>query len=242
MRTICLVTLLALVASGASFAADADIDVYTGTNLIGISRVPFEPQPWTAVGDPGVFNAFTNFELSGKLYRFVATTGSYAPAWLRFNPSAFGNCLLGDAYWLYNTTGVQKLVTYAAVADGVPDGGGIQTDMWLSLPGKQVDGLDLGGAHMIGHPFEHNTPLNHTLTNGDGVWLTDGTELKTLTEAKDAGWCSDTFYRFDNASGQYQTTRPRFGAYNYLAPDVGYWFYTNKDNLALILPSEDHVW
>ena len=243
MRTICLVILLALVASGASFAADADIDVYTGMNLIGISRVPFDPAPWN-VGGTGIFNLeFTNLELNGKLYRYDNTTGGYMSPWSRFNPSGFGNCLLGDAYWLSNTTGVQKLVTYAAVEDGVPDGvSGLMTDMWVSLPGVQGDGQDIGGVHMIGHPFEHNTPLNHTLTNGDGIWLTDGTELKTLKEAKAAGWCGDTFYRYNIGTGGYDTVAPRFATYNYLAPDLGYWFGTNKDNLALILPSSDHVW
>lgn len=231
-------TVALLMVAGVAYATpggDGDIDVYTGMNTIGISRVPFVAEPWNA-GGTGVFNPeFTNIQLHGRLYKVDATTGAYN-TWNRFSPAAFGNCLLGDGYWLNNTTGVQKSVVYTAVADGVPSNN-VMTDMWVSLPGNQLDGEDKGGNHLIGLPFDHQTNINKTLTNGDNIFVTDGTELKTLKDAATAGWCLDTFSYWDNASGQYRTARPRFGTVNYLSPDRGYWFTTKLDNLALIIPA-----
>jgi len=155
--------------------------------------------------------------------------------------NAFGGILLGEGYWL-NCEGSGGTVSNEIV--GIPDGvpsGGTMTDMWISLPGHQTDGLDAGGWHIIGHPFNHATCVNKIAGGnesyvGDHIWFTDGTTLKTWEEAVYATWVDYKFSgneSFGGADVQYDG-----GGYDtYLRPGKGYWVNTYKDNLAMIIPA-----
>ncbi len=68
-----------------------------------------------------------------------------------FDPDAFGKVLLGEGFWLYQTQG--GTISIVGIPDGVPDSSNNMTDMWISLPGNQLDGVDEGGWHLFGHPF-----------------------------------------------------------------------------------------
>jgi hypothetical protein len=225
MKTLVLVLALMMVVAGASVAATATIDLYSfagGANLVACPLVPFNPDPAVAFGSLG--------DLSGMLARFDATTGSDMVYDAQWGPdTTFGNLLLGDGFWL---TAGDTTVTYTGVANGVPDATGAKTDMWISLPGNQYDGLDAGGVHLIGNPYA-------SYVDKSLISFTDGTTLKSWNDAaypsEGDAWVTDSIGGFDGATGNSVTISLGFGDREDMEPARGYFVTTLKDNLAMII-------
>jgi len=205
------------------------VDLYYANgpwNFIACPLVSFDPAPESV---------FAGVDIFYNLFRYDAPTASEYV--YDGDPSGpFGNILLGDGYYLANTGNVPSF-SYSGVPDGVPDGNGTMTDMWISLPGVQGD-AGQGGWHLIGHPFNHDTPTNGAGGTGDNIWFTDGTTLKTWDEAVNAGWVQESMQYFDNASGNSLVmTYQGWGDDDTLRAKTAYWVLTMKDNIALIIPA-----
>jgi len=225
MRTLGLVLALLVVGSGMCVADSVTVDLYPGWNYIACPLVPFDPAPESV---------FAGVDIFYNLFRFDAPTGGVL---YYEDPSGpFGNILLGDGYYLNNQSGATSF-SYSGVPDGVPDGNGTMTDMWISLPGIQGD-PGQGGWHLIGHPFNHDTPTNGPGATGDNIWFTDGTTLKTWDEAVSAGWVADNMQYFDAPTqGVLVMTYQGWGNDDTLRAKTAYWLQTMKDNIALIIPA-----
>ena len=235
MKTFGLALALALAMSGAATADVATFDVYSGYNFVGPTLVPFDPAPTS------VFSAI-DVAWTDTLTRLDAPSQGWVPYW-DWDPATFGNILLGDGYMLYSVTG-DETITYDGVPDGVPDGLGNMTDMWISLPGYQLDAGDEGGTHLIWTPFAHGIPFNEVFYGFDGanIKVTDGTQTLTLLEAASVPyeWLQEPFIYFDNASTSWLQAGYLTGVYatDEMEPGVAYLVTTNKDNLALIIPAD----
>ncbi|MGQ9455362.1 MAG: hypothetical protein ACUVRS_10620 [Armatimonadota bacterium] len=224
MRTLGLVVVLLVVGSGVCLAVVTTVDLYEGWNYVACPLVPFDPDP---------YSVFEGVSIDYNLFRWDAPSQSE----MHFGDEGFGNILLGDGYYLNNVDSASGF-TYNGVPDGVPDASGTMTDMWISLPGNQLDGADAGGWHLIGHPFNHDTPTNGSLGNGDNIWFTDGTTLKTWDEAVEAEWVESSMQYFDGVSqGQMTMTYQGWGNDDTLRAGKSYWVRTYKDNLAMIIPA-----
>jgi len=227
MKTLGLVLALVIVASGACVAANVTYDIFDGWNLVCAPLVPFNPDP------NDVFDG-APYGVDGLLTRFDAPSSGNI-TYDSLDPQAFGNILLGDGYWLYSYGG--GTIDFDGVPDGVPDGSGNMTDMWISLPGNQLDGQDAGGWHLIGHPFNHDTPVDDGSGTGANIYFTDGTTLKNWSEAAAAGWVADAMITYDNVAGNLNVQFDGLGDDDTLRPAHGYWLFTYKDNLAMIIPA-----
>lgn len=229
MKTLSLILGLVFLIGGAAMAETVVYDTYAGWNLISFPCVPFNPEPSAVLG---------NYEMmfSGILQRHdAATQAAVQYDSFAVPPTEFGNVLLGEGYWLYYPEG--GTVTYEGVADGVPGING-PTDMWISLPGNADPNVE-GGWHMIGHPFNHDTPIDPNFDwTGSGVFFTDGTELKTWSEAVTANWVYDSAYYTDAQTGNQYTAGFFFNDDDHLRANVGYYVFTKKDNLAMIIPAQ----
>lgn len=232
MRTLGLVLALLVMGCGVSVADSVTVDLYNVAgpwNYFGLPLVPFDSDPYSVLAGVNIdFNLFRwDAPSQGELY---------------FEPGgAFGNCLLGDGYYLNNSDSASSF-TYSGVPDGVPDGGGTMTDMWLSLPGNQLDANvnppDGGGWHLIAQPFNHDTPTNGAGGTGDNIWFTDGTTLKTWGEAVAADWVESSMQYSDPITqGAPVMTFEGWGDDDTLRAKMAYWVKTKKDNLALIVPA-----
>ena len=244
MRTFYLMLALMVLLAGAAAADVAQIDVYTGYNRISAPLVPFDPKPswapdWAL---PGVFGNDLDVDFTDQLTRYDAPMGNTLIYDFSSVPGAFGYILLGDGFTLYHGGG-QVQVNYDGVPDGVPDGLGNMTDMWISLPGLQGPEGDTGGWHLIGQPYAHSTDFNEAEYSWDGlnIKITDGTILLPLIDASfpPYEWIDLPFVWLDGATQNSQTVgyRSYFDNDDCLRPGLGYLVHTNKDNLALILPS-----
>ncbi len=243
MKTLVLVLALMMVAGGVSVADTVSFDLYGQWNLVSCPLVPFVPAPWNGLSgvEKGVFDP-VDIDFMGSMSRWDAASQGQI-GWSQFNPGDFGNILLGEGYWVYQgdpqgPSPVQT-VSYSGVPDGVPDANGVKTDMWISLSGQQGDG-DLGGWHLIGHPFNHEVCISKEPGNllGDNITITDGTTLKTWGEAVAEGWVNDPMTTWDGVSQGENSVGYFFAADEYLRPGHGYWVRTNKDNLAMIIPAD----
>jgi len=231
MKTLVLVLAMVAVLGGMVVADTATYDVYNDWNCISAPLVPYDPDP---------VSVFSGVTINGKLSRFDATVQS-GVSYLRADPASFGNVLLGDGYWLQTNVGEGNSLTisFQGIADGVPDSSGNLTDMWISLPGDQYDEADNGGWHLIGQPFNHDTATSINAAQGDHIFLTDGTYLKTWKQAVTDNWCGNAFIAFDaSAQSGYNVGYLRTASDDTLHAGYGYWFQTKKDNLALIIPSD----
>ncbi len=154
------------------------------------------------------------------------------------NPGSFGGCVLGDAYELYAHATQGTLVTtvsYAALGDGVPNSG-VMTDAWVALPGNQLDPKGLGGWHLVGQPFAHNTYI------GD-LAFTDGNNYYTW--ARPPAMPPEVPVRLGLTpicgGGLYQRKMFDVGIAmdfdDHLRAGQGYEFHTDINNIAMIIPS-----
>lgn len=223
MKTLVLVLALMVVVVGACVADTVTYDVYGGWNLISCPLVPFNP-------DPAAVFAAAPQGIDGLLSRTDPSSGGIT--YDALDPTGFGNCLLGDGYWLQCFSGPTTL-SYTGVPDGVPDGSGAMTDMWISLPGNS--NTNSGGWHQIGHPFNHATPVDDGSGTGANVLFTDGTTLKTWSEAAAAAWVNDNMSGANASSGGFTVQFDGLGDDDHLRAGKGYWIYTYKPNLAMII-------
>lgn len=227
MKTLVLMLALMLVIGGGVLAETATIDVYTGFNLVAAPLVPINPDPLSvfAGAADGIDGVLSRYEPTGGIVGYDS-----------LDPSLFGNVLLGDGFWLNVYSGAQTL-SYEGVPDGVPDGAGVKTDMWISLPGNS-DAADAGGIHLIGQPFAHNTLVDPTgAGTGSGIFFTDGTSLKNWSEAVAATWVSDTIAGYNAVGGIFDVKYDGLGYTDTLEAGRGYWVTTYKDNIAMIIPA-----
>lgn len=219
MKKLGLVLALVFMVGGAAIAADVSYDVYQGWNLIAAPIVPLDPDP---------VNVLNGLTIMNRIQRFDAASGGDV-LYARGAESDFGSILLGDGYWLYVDSEAGATVTYSGVEDGVPTNG-VKTDMWLSLPGVQGDETTQGGWHLIGHPYNHETPVG---VDGANITFTDGTTVKTWKQAVDDGWVDGYMYGFEG--GEFSVGYTRFAEQSTLLPFHGYWLYTYKGNIAMII-------
>lgn len=165
-RSLKLLALLvsAVLLSGAGVWADtATIIIRPGDNWVAPPLVPFDPDP---------ASVFAACIADCALTKFDPTTEQP----VSYGSAGFGNILLGDGVKVFNPTSTTFVCTY----EGVPDGNGVMTDMWVFLVGNQVDGQNSGGMHWVGHPFYHDTPIA-------ACHVTDGASLLTFEEAVGTG-------------------------------------------------------
>ena len=221
-RSLKLLALLvsAVLLSGAGVWADtATIIIRPGDNWVAPPLVPFDPDP---------ASVFAACIADCALTKFDPTTEQP----VSYGSAGFGNILLGDGVKVANPTSTTFVCTYEGVPDGVPDHNGVMTDMWVSLPGNQVDGQNSGGMHWVGHPFYHDTPIA-------ACFVTNGSSLLTLEEAVTAGWI-DGLWNYMDAETQtvYTAGLASLGANDtWLRATHMYEVQSHLDNLAFIVPA-----
>ncbi|MHB9036839.1 MAG: right-handed parallel beta-helix repeat-containing protein [Armatimonadota bacterium] len=208
----------------------ASYPVFAGWNYIATPLAPFNSDPLDLL-------SATAEQLDSALSGWNSPVQSYLQwnAWEEPAGSSFGGMLLGDGYQYYVQTAYN--IAYNGFPDALPAGYS-KTDVVISLPGNQSSSVN-GGWHMIGTPFNHDIPVDSGNNTGDLVYLTNGATVKTWGDAVNAGWCQSDFQGFDGSTqGGISITYDGFGDDTYLRAGRGYWFYTAKDNLALIIPAD----
>jgi len=233
MRKVCLLTLVGVLLAGCAAFAVTNYTNYTETfypgfegsnvdNWFSVRGVPIGKEVggsfvgMNPVGDPlTIFGADVFWHIDGgKITRLDPTTNNII-GWYddtTGHDTNFGNLLLGEGYMVTVDDGTGYSINYAGIPDGVPDAGGVKTDMWISLPWND------GGAGMVwvGMPFNHEVDITHDFTypmgdpnyllNTDKVWVTDGTQTVTLYDATFMlGWLMQGWSSQDNVTGNIRT-------------------------------------
>ena len=224
MKTLVLVLALTAVVGGACVAETASFDVYAGWNNVALPIVPFNP-------DPEAVFANAPQGIDGLLTRWDPSSGGIT--YDALDPDAFGKCLLGDGYWLQCWSGAT--ISFDGVPDGVPDNAGNKTDMWISLPGNQ--NTNSGAWHHIGHPFNHDTPVDDGSGVGTNILFTDGTVMLNwaTASAPPYNWVDTYMTGWNPASGGFYVQFDGLGDDDHLRVGNGYWIKTYKANLAMII-------
>lgn len=223
MRTFLLVLAMTMVVAGASVAATATIDLYEGWNLISAPLVPFDSDPMSVFAD-------ATYGIDGLLSRTDPLYGGVA--YDEYDPELFGGVLLGDGFWYLAYSGGDGQLSYEGVESGVPDGTGVKTDMWISLPGTGSD----GAWHTIGNPFAEDVAIDSGSGSGDNIFFTDGTDVKNWEEAVYEGWVADTIYGADQYGGV-AISYDGYGDDDMLRATKGYEILTYVPNIAMIIPA-----
>jgi len=244
MKTL-VVVLALLVASSAAFAAEtqtATITVYNSFSWVGAPIVPITasyPNTPLIFGPAGV-----DIEWTGSITRLDAPTGNLVDYWA-WDPAQQWSVLLGEGYVIDMRAdtggGYPKTVTFTGIKDGVPDLLGNQTDMWISLPGNQIDGVNEGGWHFIATPFNHAIPFNIDPYDGANIKVTDGNTVRTLLDAAtvDPVWIEEP-WTYLQSNGNQGNAGYLSGVYDsdQMEPGLMYIVKTRVDNLALIIPAK----
>lgn len=265
MKTLTLVLALLLVSSVAFAATEtAQMDVYgRGFSYIGPPLVPITTSfPNTPeIFEPAGVYVTDESTMEGTITRFDAPSQGmidYYPGDTEWS------LLLGEGYQVdYRQGGPAKSagqwvpihVVYTGVEDGVPDADGTMTDMWISLPGNQLDAGSAGGWHWISCPFNHeihfnvnwesddNDGLNIKVTDGNIVRSIGDASTNHLTPPASDQWIDGQFNYF---LGQYQGWQTAGWDIDnndttVMSPGRCYMVKTFVDNLALIIPAYDPV-
>lgn len=125
-------------------------------------------------------------------------------------------CRWDTGYWLHVDGFTAPTMSY----EGDPN----DRDSWVPLGAE--------GTAIIGCPFDSSVEW-------EDVLVTDGLQIKTMTQARDAGWLDSILYGWDPANGGSMT---QVGLPDDWVDDTsidpwkGYWCTTNTDGLALIMP------
>lgn len=237
MKTLVLVLALMVVVAGAAMAEPVTFDIYQGWNMIAVPTAPFSPavpdvlKTTEGIGIP-VLDCLSTFDtVSGSDYGYNAETAEWYPG-----------MNLGTGYWLWYEGDVNPdtgtlTLQYDGFPNGLPDtAGGPRTDMWISLPGSDFDGdgvCEAGNWHMIGNPYAHYVDIG---VGGVNIKFTDGNEVKTWSEAcaEPGAWVSSNMVGF--LAGSDLVTGFAGGDQTpCLVPGCGYWLWTNRPNLAMII-------
>lgn len=222
--TISLLVVLAVVALCASASAAVvtkSDQLYPGWNFIAMDGVPINPSPVSvlAVLTPPDPLLGEGEALDGRLFRMDAVYQGQI-AYDHYQPEAFGNFLLGDAYWvLADHTDVYD---YSALND-VDD-----MDIWISLP--------RAGMQFVGNPFSYDFPW-------DNAKVTDGNETVSLAvAARERNWLRSTGFWYDaSVQGQLDLDlNDMFPSTTSMLPKHGYMIQTYTDKIALILEAQPH--
>lgn len=225
MKTLVLVLALMVLGAGAAIAEPVAFDVYQGWNLIALPQAPFDPAVPSVFGAVPTVDVLSTFDpIGGSDFPYNLDTAEF-----------FGGIMLGQGYWLWCDS-EQLTVAFEGFPNGLPDTvGGARTDMWISLPGSDPDGdgvTDIGGWHLVGNPYNHLVAVG---VDGANIKFTDGNEVKTWAEACSGAdpWVGDTMTGF--IGGSDVPTGYTEDKLNFLIPAAGYWMWTNKPNLAMII-------
>ncbi|MHB9036462.1 MAG: hypothetical protein ACYC64_07325 [Armatimonadota bacterium] len=212
MKTLGLVLALVCTMGVAASATVVDFYVEPGWSTISCPIVPFNTEP------SAVFAL--QFE-AGAILR----NGSNADYDYWSQPDAnFGNILLGDGYFAYNDYGYAAPCSVDGVLDGVPDGAGVKTDMWISLP--------RAGWNLIGWPY--NTPATIDQDTGAPLMFTDGIDMVSWADAVNVkGWLSGDSMQY--YQGSWNFTGFNYGYEDQLVPGKGYYINTTVPNLAMVI-------
>jgi len=239
MKTLVLVLALMVVATGACVAETVTFDLYQGWTLLAVPQVPFNP------GVTDVFKTPTGAAIPTLDCLATFVNGSDFP----YNSDMkdyWTGLLLGQGYWIWVEQSTipegsdRVTVQYDGVANGVPDSTGAKTDMWISLPGVDLDGdtvNDSGSWHMIGNPFNQFVDL----TAPGAITFTNGTTTKTWAEACAPGpdkWVDEYMGGFVGSDLPSSYLGWDAGYIPYLLPAAGYWIFTYQPNLAMIVKAD----
>lgn len=197
---------LALAVSVCAAPTSTSLTVAPGWNMISLPTAPIN---WTV---PEVFSGLigAGWDPSGRLSRWnpIARSTVYYE-----EEGDFGNCLLGDGYWLFNNTGASQTFSY--------DGADVTGDHWISLPTT--------GWHLIGYPNygRDNVPF-------DELKVTDGKTTKTMADAIASGWVNETAQTWNAAARTMEDVglaenEPPLTA---IEKGRGYWFFSKRDPAA----------
>jgi len=196
---------LALAVSVCAAPTSTSLTVAPGWNLIGLPTAPIN---WTV---PEVFSGLiaAGWDTELNLNRWDAINASTIE-YSQFSADAFGNMLLGDGYWLNNTTGATQTFSY--------DGADVTGDHWISLP--------TAGWTLIGYPNYGRDSVPF-----DEVKVTDGKTTKSMAEAISAGWLQDFALTWDavNSSFLEVGTSDSFYPLKDMEKGKGYWFLSLRD-------------
>lgn len=243
MKKLTLVLALLLVSSGAFAATEtAQMDVYSAFSFVGPPIVPITssyPNTPIIFGDAGI-----DIEWTGTISRFDAPTQTQL-VYTAWDESGQWSLLLGEGYMIDYRSGSlgsnPTAVVYTGVEDGVPDADGTMTDMWISLPGNQLDGQNAGGWHWISTPFNHVVPFNVDDYDGANIKVTDGNVVRTLLDAASVEpvWIEEPWAFFSGSSQSWGSAGYLTGVYDddQMQPGNMYIVKTRVDNLALIVPA-----
>lgn len=215
MKKTITIALAAMFVLGASaYATTVTVALKQGANMIAAPVAPYDSNPDVVFAD----TAGNALPVAFNLTRFDAVQKGYIP----YSPysSDYGGVLLGDGAWLAMDNDV--VWQYDGAPNGLPDGSGVKTDMWISLPAA--------GAALFGNPFNDQITFANCL-------MTDGTQTVSLDQARNLGWFDGTCTGFDAVGQGYVPVGIDPWYAQTLDPGQAYWITTNQDNLALIIPA-----
>lgn len=216
MKRAIALAIFAVVVLGACATAATWVENYfvAGAYLTSVPLVPLNSDPEVVFSD----RDGNPVDIDGILSRLEPGAGM-----VDFSPWSddFGGVLLGDGL-VFQSQGTW--VKYQGVDDGIPDGVGQMTDMWIPLPADTT---------CIGTPFNHSVELID-------VMVTDGAQVLSWEEAVAAGWVEPTLTGMDpygyfdvgiDPWDEYQSMEPWSG---YVAKNIT----SPLKPLALIIPAQ----
>ncbi len=216
MKRAIVLAIFAVMVLGACAVASETVQNYfaAGLNFMSVPLIPLNSDPAAVfcneLGNP--------IDIESRLTRFDPAVG-----YIDYSPytTDFGGMLLGDGC-LFQSQGTW--VKYTGVNDGIPDGTGQLTDVWISLPGY---------LNFVGQPFNHSTMLVN-------MKVTDGTQTLSWIEAGNAHWIDPVATGY-NASGYYDVGTDEWLDYQSFDKWCGYLVRNTTSPfkpLALIIPAQ----
>ncbi len=184
-----------------------------GWNLMSLPIEPANTSPMCV---------FRGANLDGKLYAWTKDTQSLQ-LFDSFSPDSFGQLSSDSGYWLVLDPG--ETVKF----NGYP----VTNDRHIKLP--QTAGNPHGAMMIIGYPFQTAQPLANCQVYNPNA---PDPKLRTIQEARDAGWVSSSLYGWDSATQSLFMVglEDDWLQFTELEPWHGYWFTTYVNELELIIP------